>query len=215
MPSASGRVIDGIVRGGISDWFRLHGFAQKGRSFVRAKEGILHTAYLQASKSNMPASAVFALNIGVEWVHWHDVWTDGRRTVNPALAPTFIQARVHPEVGPGRDYWWAATEQQSLEIASEVVAALGKYAETFWTHNGDFDSVLSDMDAGVRVPTGTPRRLVHAALLVRANRVDDARRVLREARRRAPINGANLVDGIETRLGLADMLPNKSLERTR
>jgi hypothetical protein len=166
----SGRAIDAVIGAGIADWFRLAGFQRKGRSFFRTHGELFHTANVQSSKLNMPDHATFAVNLGVEWPFWLTIWTSGNVGGNPALAPTFIQARLHPTHAVGRDYWWDATHFSAATLSTEVTLALEAHAETFWRHYSDLDAVLRDFDFRRRVPTGTPNRLVHAALLARAGR---------------------------------------------
>lgn len=200
MKSTSGSVIDQIIATGIRQWFRERGFTRKGRSFFRADADLIRTANLQASWLNTPEDAHFAVNLGVEWSGWHEVWTGQPPRPNPAIAPTFIQSRLNPNANGG-DYWWPASVGTNVtKIAGEVVTALSEQAEAFWHRYSDLDSVLGEFDAGAHVPTGTLPRLVHTALLVRAGRTEDAQRTLLEARRRAPRNAS--FKSIADRLGL-------------
>lgn len=202
--SISGRVIDSVVAAGVAHWFREAGFTRKGRSFFRWYGGLVQTANVQASKVNMPDDASFAVNLGVEWPQWHEVWTSQELRANPSLAPTFIQSRLHPNQGPGRDHWWPAnTETDPDRIAAEVVGALQAYAHEFWRRYSDLDAVLCELDAGTLVPTGTPRSLVHAALLVRAGRSAEAKKVVAEATRRFP-KGSSGFQRVSQRLGLGN-----------
>jgi hypothetical protein len=162
------------------------------------------TSTVQASKVNTPDNAKFVVNLGVEWPYWHRVWTGRALSANPALAPTFVQARLHPSLGWGRDHWWSANpEVDPNEIADEVVAALQAHADQFWTRYSDLDSVLEEFEGGALVPTGAPKRLVHAALLVRAGRAADAKQVIAEAARRLPRLAPGFLR-VSERLGLGD-----------
>jgi hypothetical protein len=201
MASTSGSIVDRVIGSGVAAWFRRAGFRRKGRCFYRPSGPVVHTANIQASKLNRPESAVFTLNLGVEWLDWHRAWTNAKPLTNPALAPTFVQSRLHPVSGPGQDYWWPATDiGDPLSTAADVVRALEGFAERFWTHYSDLGAVLQEMDSGKRVPTGSPQPLVHAALLRNANRSADARMALRSeaARSCSPA----LVEAVAARLGL-------------
>lgn len=202
--SVSGNTIDRVVAAGIAQWFHQASFQRKGRSFFRSQGDVIHTSNVQASKINMPDNARFAVNLGVEWPQWYKIWTGRQVGANPALAPTFVQTRLHPTAGAGRDYWWPANGRSDPDrIASEVVTALGIYAEAFWRRYSNLDAVLSEFEAGKMVPTGTPSKLVHAALLTRAGRAADARRAIAEAARRLP-RGAAGFQHVSERLGLGD-----------
>ena len=203
-PSISGKVIDRIVNAGVANWFRQAGFERKGRSFFRQHGDLVQTSNLQASKINMPNVATFAVNLGVEWPYWHNVWTGRGLVANPALAPTFIQTRLHPNQGAGRDHWWPAHPDTDPDrIAAEVMGALQAYAETFWTRYSNLEGILREFEANALVPTGAPRRLVHAALLVRAGRTSDAKDVIMEAARRFP-RGLSGFQRVSERLGLGN-----------
>jgi hypothetical protein len=195
----SGRSIDAIVAGGVAAWFKHRGFSRKGRAFFRERGELFDTASVQASKLNVPGDAFFALNLGVEWPWWYSMWT-GKSVGNPAVAPTFIKTRLHPIEGCGRDYWWKATEENALSLAGEITHALGEHAEPFWAKYGNLDLVLEEFAEGTLVPTGTPKRLVHAGLLVRAGQPDAARALIAEhARRLGSVQSCQL---IASRLGL-------------
>ncbi len=203
MANASGTIIDQIARAGIASWFKSAGFSKKGRSFYRIDGTVIHTANLQAATHNSNQAVRFAVNLGVEWPHWHRIWTDGKPLKNPALAPTYVQTRLHPNTGPGQDYWWAATDaSRACDKVHEIVTALEAFAESFWAHYGDLSATLQDIESGKRVPTGAPRTLVHVALLQNANRSSEARLVLMDAVKRAP--SQKLVQAVAERLGLRD-----------
>jgi hypothetical protein len=202
--SLSGKTIDCVVAAGVAAWFRRATFRRKGRSFFRQQDDLFLTSTVQASKVNTPDKAKFVVNLGVEWPYWHHVWTGRELAANPALAPAFVQARLHPSVGWGQDHWWTANpEVDPKEIADEVVAALQAHADRFWKRYSDLDSVLEEFEVGTLVPTGTPKRLVHAALLARAGRAADAKQAIAEAARRLPRFAADF-SRVSERLGLGD-----------
>lgn len=205
--SLSGAIIDGVVAAGVADWFRLAGFTRKSRSFFRGQGVAFSTASIQASKINMPHAATCAVNLGVEWPFLYEIWTGQQPRQNPAVAPTLAQARLDPQHGVGKDFWWPAKPGCDAEaIAKEIVDALGRFAQDFWDHYSDLDRVLNDFETGVRVPTGTRPHVVHAALLVRAGRLGDARNVLVEANRRWSHESNSRV---AERLGLEQLSSNK------
>ena len=198
----TGRVIDAVVGAGVADWFRQAGFRRKGRSFFRPHGELIDTANVQVSKVNMPSDAVFAVNLGVEWPFWHKIWTGSDVGGNPALAPTFVQTRLHPTDGVDRDYWWDATDlSAATRLAADVTSALETHAEAFWERYSDFDALLREFEVHRRVPTGTPQPLVHAALLTRAGRPAEAWAVIVDAAQRAPTASSHF-HSIAERLGL-------------
>lgn len=201
--SPSGRIIDGVIADGIARWFRDAGFTRHGRSFFRHAGECVHTAHVQAFSQNRPGDASFAVNLGVEWLHWYRVWTGQEPPANPAAAPAFIQARLNPDHAPDDDHWWRADSKDPSDAGASVVAALQAHASTFWANHSDLERVLSLFDAGASVPTGIlNRRLLHAALLVRAGRYDQARSTIAEAQRRAPGISRDVILRVAERLGL-------------
>jgi hypothetical protein len=202
--SLSGKMIDRVVAAGVAAWFRKAAFRRRGRTFFRQHDALFLTSAVQASKVNALDKAIFVVNLGVEWPYWHHVWTGRELAANPALAPAFVQARLHPSLGWGQDHWWSVNpDVDPSEIADEVVAALQAHADRFWKRYSDLDSVLEEFEVGTLVPTGTPKRLVHAALLARAGRADDAKQVIAEAARRRPRFAAGFLR-VSERLGLGD-----------
>jgi uncharacterized protein DUF4304 len=149
-------VID-AVSSGIAGWFRQREFRRTGRCFFRVEAEVFHTANLQASKLNASAAATFAVNLGVEWPLWHGIWTSQAVGSNPALAPTFVQTRLHPTDGVGRDYWWETNDLGAAkQPTSEVTTPLEAHADEFWRHYGDLAAVPGDFEARVRVPNWHP-----------------------------------------------------------
>lgn len=201
--SPSGRIIDGVIADGIARWFRDAGFTRHGRSFFRLAGECVHTAHVQAFSQNRPGDASFAVNLGVEWPHWYRIWTGKEPPANPAAAPAFIQARLNPDRAADGDHWWRLDSGDPRDASASVVAALQAHASTFWANHSDLERLLALFDAGASVPTGIRhRRLIHAALLVRAGRSEEARRIIAEAERRAPRLSREVIHRVAERLGL-------------
>jgi len=63
--SVTGKNIDRVLAGGVARWFRAAGFTRRGHGFSCERGDVILTGSLQASKTNMPGDARFALNLGV------------------------------------------------------------------------------------------------------------------------------------------------------
>ena len=70
--SISGRVIDGVIAAGVATWFREAGFTPPEGTVVLPTTWwpLFQSSTVQASKTNMPNDARFAVNVGVEWPYW-------------------------------------------------------------------------------------------------------------------------------------------------
>jgi Domain of unknown function (DUF4304) len=197
--SASGPIIDSAIREGPAAWFRSRGFKRSGRSFWHTSGDVIHTANFQASLSNTPTRARFFVNLGVEWPPCYEAWTGSPVKRNPATAPVFVQARLHPTRGWGQDHLWGAVPSPKT-AADEVVAALDLHALRFWVQFSDLAGVLDRLERGEPVPCGTVLPwLAHSVLLVHFGRKQDASRVLDQAR---SINPA-LIQNVTARLSLS------------
>lgn len=137
---------------------------------------------MQASQGNTPQSADFYVNLGVEWPECRRLWTGLPDSSNPALAPCFTRSRL--QTAAGETSWDAQDSGEALAVL--LVDALDVSAERFWLRHSDLTEVLRRIEAGERLTLGTPRWLVHAALLMHFGRGAEAVATIDVAASRGP-----------------------------
>jgi uncharacterized protein DUF4304 len=180
--SVSGTAIDALIKSHLAPWFKGHGFRPKGRFFTRSTQDVVHVASVQASQGNAPDVADFYVNLGVEWQEVRRLWTGmADDEPNPARAPCYINGRLQAIDGAVS---WDALVGDPLGVA--LTAELETAAEDFWARYSNLADVMTRLDRNERLPLGTPKWVVHAALRRHFGDLSTALEIIDAASSRGP-----------------------------
>lgn len=115
------RKIDEIIRRGLADLLKAHGFKKSGRNWHRAEGENWLIVNVQASTSNIGVSGKFTINLGV-YVAAVELLS-GQAVI--AGKPTEPQATVRERLGVlahGNDSWWTIEQDSDLNtVAADLV----------------------------------------------------------------------------------------------
>lgn len=112
--------IDEVIKIGLVDLLKLHGFKKSGRNWHRAESDNWLIVNVQASTSNVAAGGKFTINLGV-YVTAVELLAGQATTVRK---PTESQATVRERLGVlahGSDSWWTIEPSSDLNaIAADL-----------------------------------------------------------------------------------------------
>lgn len=198
MRSDSSKAIDATVRLLARDE-AFAGFQRRGRWLIKAVGDVFHCAWLQSSLWNTPTEADFALNLHVVWPPWEELWSGGAFT-GAQYADPVASARLG-FLAYGRDHWWRVGAQvEAAGAAQSISQAFRSHGLPFFAPFGSSEQLLAALDAGGALPVAFHRRLLHAALLARAGRYEEAAAFVRAEREAQP--SWERVGAFAERLGL-------------
>lgn len=120
-------LIDEIIKLGIADFLKIHGFKKTGRTWHLIKDDNWLIVNLQASTTNMGGEGKFTINVGVYVPAI--VALDGQLPANGK--PKEYDSTIRKRLGSlfsGQDYWWEVDSTSDLFlISSDVVEKLNCY----------------------------------------------------------------------------------------
>lgn len=192
------KAVDHIVATGIHSVLKSRGFKKRGRTFHKRVGDLYHAVRVQASRHNEFDTGRFTINLGIAAPEIAAIRV-GSKIKNPASQRNMLLfTRIGSLLPTQGDQWWMITPATDLSgLAREVGDALTTHGLPFF-ENPAFQSTQALLDAleSGTLPVGlfgapTIREEIHALLLHRAGRMDEAETVL-----------VNLIAGKEQRQGL-------------
>ncbi|ANH36439.1 DUF4304 domain-containing protein [Ralstonia pseudosolanacearum] len=139
--------IDEVIRLGLADWMKAHGFKKSGRTWHKSQGDNWLIVNVQASQGNMGNEGKFAINLGVY------------ATAIAALAgqkplegkPKEYESTVRKRLGVlahGEDRWWSVTPDSDLNAISADVMEKMQLFGLPWlnahTENWQISAALKD-----------------------------------------------------------------------
>lgn len=177
MPHAS-KLIEQIVKAGVTTTLKPLGFRKSGRTFRRIVESAVQVINVQSCKWNTADEASFRVNLGVFFPEIYSALYEEEGGRVSAAGPHEPDCTIRTTLGDllprPKDFWWklhphSAVDQVSANVASQLRELALPWLEAH-----------TPLHAAVQVATGPYPIAIHLALGDRASALALAQRSLEE-----------------------------------
>lgn len=172
------RSIDEVIKLGLADLLKTHGFKKSGRNWHRADGENWLIVNVQASRSNFGEIGKFTVNLGVYAAAVAALAGQGAINGKPKEYDSTIRERLG-NLAYGRDHWWEIESGSNLDlISADLVEKMLSVGIPWFDSHRD----IAHLAAALR---NSPSLLSISAAWLDGDR-DEAVRRLREAIERRP-----------------------------
>ncbi len=139
--------IDEVIRLGLADWMKTHGFKKTGRNWHKRQNDNWLIVNVQASQGNMSDEGKFAINLGVYSPAIAMLAGQKPLTGKPKEYESTIRIRLGV-LANGHDHWWGITSNSDLNAVSADIVEKMRLFGLPWldahTENWQISMALKD-----------------------------------------------------------------------
>lgn len=184
--SPSSKAVDSVIQGKVKSFLKSEEFRKLGRTFHRPNGEVIQVVNFQTSWLNTPALAEFTVNLNVVLPFFHEMWTGRPLPRNPGSAAEICSFRLGQLLPEKTDKWWTVTPSTDCAFLScEIAEIIRSVGLPLLAKTSDLQYLCEKLSSDKHVPGVLYNQsLTCAILLCYLGRINEARNILNEARRK-------------------------------
>jgi hypothetical protein len=186
--SSTSLLIDSIAKGVYSAILKPIGYRKVARNFSKQSGDLYQVVSFQSSWLNTPDEAQFAVNLHITLPFFAEIWSGREFPSNPGQAANLVQVRLNKNLPLTGDHWWKITPKSDpLPLIDDISHLLVEKGLEFLDERTNLEWILMAV-AGKKSkeahPLGIvyPPEVVHAILMAYFGKVEDAYKLLNQAK---------------------------------